>query len=494
MNLKPLCAALIISCLSSPGHASSIQSPDAPQLSDRSQTYDVIRKRINRLISSSGFKPNTLGIWVGDVTEHGREVVFELNSSQSFIPASLSKLVTAAAVLDRLHPSYRYKTELLSEANVTESGILKGNLYLRGGGDPSFVSENMWFLVNELTRTGIKKIEGDIVVDDGRFDRIRIDEDRESVRVDRAYDAPVGAMSMNWNSVNVYVRPGNKAGEPARVFLDPQTPYLKLINQAKTSGAKGARSISVERISEKGFTGDVIRVSGSIPEKSSEIVSYKNISQPDLWSGHNLAVFLRQREMSFAGQVRTGVAPASAQLLAVYESKPLAAIVADMSKFSNNYVAEMLIKNLAAEAGQRPASMSEGMKAISSYLDRVGLKKGEYSFVNAAGFSRQNKMRPAQIGLVLEQMRSNFSSYPEFLTSLPIGGVDGTLKSRMKNSPAERWVRAKTGLLNGVIGLAGYAGRKDGLVKTFVFVYNGSGREDQARLLFDRLAAALVED
>jgi D-alanyl-D-alanine carboxypeptidase/D-alanyl-D-alanine-endopeptidase (penicillin-binding protein 4) len=223
------------------------------------------------------------------------------------------------------------------------------------------------------------------------------------------------------------------------------------------------------------------------------VVFYKSISQPDLWSGNNLIAFLKQRGITVRGQVRRGVAPAKAAALAMYESKPLALIIADMQKFSNNYVAEMLVKNLAAENGVVPATMPAGMSQLEKFLNRIGLKKGDYKFINASGFSRENKMAPEHIGRILEAIREDFSSYPEFLTSLPIGGVDGTLKNRMKNTGAERWVRAKTGLLNGAVALAGYAGLANGTVRSFAFLYNGPGREDQARALFDRMAAALVE-
>jgi serine-type D-Ala-D-Ala carboxypeptidase/endopeptidase (penicillin-binding protein 4) len=103
-------------------------------------------------------------------------------------------------------------------------------------------------------------------------------------------------------------------------------------------------------------------------------------------------------------------------------------------------------------------------------------------------------MTPAQIGRFLERVHADFSMFPEFLSSMPIGEVDGTLRSRMRGSAAERWVRAKTGLLTGVVGLAGYAGRSDGSIVTFAFIYNGSGREDRARALFDRMSALLVEE
>ncbi|MCM2283057.1 MAG: D-alanyl-D-alanine carboxypeptidase/D-alanyl-D-alanine-endopeptidase, partial [Bdellovibrionaceae bacterium] len=242
----------------------------------------AVHARLKQLAERSGFEAKHLGLWVGDKSESGQEIIFSQNGETQFIPASLSKLVTAAAIFHTLHPGYKYKTQLVSDAKLKDGGALAGSLYLKGGGDPSFVSENMWFLVNELTRTGIVTVEGDIVVDDSRFDSIRIGQDRENTRVDRAYDAPIGAMSMNWNSVNVFVRPGAKAGEPARVILDPDTPYLRLVNDATTSAAGKGKSIAVERTSKEGFEGDMIRVTGKISADTNELVFFKSISHPDL--------------------------------------------------------------------------------------------------------------------------------------------------------------------------------------------------------------------
>lgn len=448
--------------------------------------------RLAKIVASSGFKNGDLGLWVGRNTEEGLETLYGHNYDKLFIPASLSKLITLGAVLHELQPGYKYKTQLLSDAAIKD-GVLTGPLYLKGGGDPSFVSENMWFLVNELTRAGVTSVEGDIVVDDSRFDTVRFGTDRQKERVDRAYDAPIGAMSMNWNSVAVYIRPGDKLGDKLKVFVDVMSPYIKVRNETKTVVAGRGQTVSVERNTNK-KNGDEIVVSGAMAIGHPETVFYKSITEPDQFAGSNLVEFLKQRGISVKGAVRAGVTPVQATVLAVAESKPLRAVVADMAKWSNNYVAEMLVKNLAAESGLLPGTMEAGLSRVRSYLESIGFKKDEYEFINAAGFTRENKLSPVQIGRFLETIHGDFTSFPEYLSALPIAGIDGTLRSRMKSSAAERWVRAKTGLLNGVVGLAGFAGRPNGGIVTFAFIYNGGGKEDRARGLFDRLAAALVEE
>lgn len=460
----------------------------------RPNSAQTVGEKIKKALEASGFKNGEVGMWVG-ATEEGKGLAtyFGHNEDKLFIPASLSKLITAGAILHELHPSYKFKTQLFSDAKL-DNGSLNGAIYLKGGGDPSFVSENAWFLVNELTRAGIKSIEGDVVVDDSRYDKIRFGDDRQEERVDRAYDAPVGAMSMNWNSVTTYVRPGDKVGEKAKVFADVMSPYLKVRNETRTAAAGKGKTISVERTKEKGFEGDVVIFSGSIALDHPEVIVYKNISDPEMWTGYNLVEFLRQRGIAVKGKVRSGLVPKEASLLATSESKVLSSVLADMGKWSNNYVAEMLVKEISADGGETPATMAGGMAKVIKYLESSGLKKGEYEFHNAAGFTRKNKITPGQMGRYMEHVHSDFSIFPEYVAALPIAGVDGTLRKRMIGQPAERWVRAKTGLLNGVVGLAGFAGRADSSVLTFVFIYNGSGREDKARAFFDRTASLLVED
>jgi D-alanyl-D-alanine carboxypeptidase/D-alanyl-D-alanine-endopeptidase (penicillin-binding protein 4) len=445
-----------------------------------------LEKRLRNELSSGGVSDSAVSVYVG---LEGNEL-FAINAHKKFIPASVTKLVTAGAFLRKFPPGAKFKTQLASNAKI-QDGSLKGDLYLVGGGDPSFVSENMWYLVNAFLRTGVQKIEGDIVVDDSLFDSLRFDPSRQKERVDRAYDAPVGAMSFNWNSVNIFVRPGAKEGDAATVWADPQNDYVRLVNKVKTTS--GSTSVSAERDDDDKGVGDQVKVTGKIAVGSKEVVIYKNINQPDLWSGYNLKSFLAQRNIQLKGNVRKGVAPANIETLAEYESKPIQDILADMNKFSNNYIAEMIAKNISTQSGKKPGSIEGGMLELKRYMSSVGAPDSEFELYNPSGLTRDNKMSSYALWRVLEDLKNDFQLQPELVSSLPIAGVDGTLKNRMKNSVAERWVRAKTGYLNSTVALAGYAGRRNGDVVSFVFIFNGSVDESKVRLVFDRMAASLVE-
>lgn len=442
----------------------------------------TIKNDLKKSIDKAPGKTSEYSIWVG---QDDGTPVFTVNEATARIPASLTKIFTAGAVLKKIPVHRRFLTEVWAGKNPEESAIC-----LKGGGDPTFVSETMWVLVNNFSRLGVKSIKQGIIVDDTLFDKQYIDPSRESVRVDRAYDAPVSAMSFNWNSINVIVRPGPTVGSPAIVYLDPETKYLRLKANVKTIG-KGRERLSVERKSLKPF-GDLIEITGEYPLGESEKIIYKNISDPALWSGYAFIEFLSQRGIKVAGDVKVAPCPMDFEMVARSESWPLSMVVADMMKFSNNYVAEMLTKHLSNPTPSNPGSLEGGLVKIREIIEESGIEKSDYALINPSGLTRKNQFNAKDMGKFLQFIQRDFQIFPEFLASLPISGQDGTLKSRMPNPPAKGWIRAKTGMLNGAIGLAGFAGRQSGEVITFVFIYNGTTDTYKVRDFFDQIAEVLV--
>lgn len=449
---------------------------------------------LKKAIKASGIKSEALGIYVSIGEKNNTTTVYENNPAKEMIPASLSKIITAGAALSELRPGTRFTTELATAGSV-ENNVLKGDLYLIGGGDSGFVSESMWNLVNEFYRNQIHIIEGDLVVDDTWFDQIRQDPSREESDVDRAYNSPIGAMSFNWNSVNVFVRPAAKKGQRPQVFVDPQNNYIRVINDARTVEGNKSISIQVKRVTnpDKTFKGNTIRVTGGMPLGADEKVFYRSITEPEIWSGYNLRAFLERRGIEVTGTVRKGTFPQGVKkVLADVESHSVEKMVKDMMKFSNNYVAEMLVKQISATRGTPPGSIPDGMNRVRQFLADNGVAEG-ITIENPSGLTRKNKFRPKALHDFLISMRGHFDIFAENLSSYPLAGVDGTLEKRMRDTPAEGWVRAKTGLLSGVIGLAGFAGRRDGQTYNFVFLFNGApGKVWAARDLFDQLAVILA--
>ena len=449
-----------------------------------------LQQTIENLVQKSRISKDKLGIVIGYSGE-AHDSIYNLNGQKKMIPASLTKIVTAAVALEKLPIGHKFTTELLSEGS-TQDGVLKGDLYLKGGGDSSFVSESMWNLVNSFSRTEVKIIEGDLVVDDTHFDSIRYDAGRDPARNDEPYDAPIGAMLFNWSSVSVFVRPHSELGQPAKVFLDPQTEYLRVVNKTKTvKGQRNSLAFSRRPSSDKNFIEEII-VTGEIGSDSREVNDYRSITQPDLWAAYNLKEFLRQRGIEVKGQIRAGTTPKSARVLAENKSKPVADQVRDMMKYSNNTVAEMLTKNISAANKKVPATMDDGLSVMRAHLQSFGVK--DFELTSPSGLSRRNLFLPNDIFKVLSHLKQNFKVFPEFLASFPIMGIDGTLKKKRDDTPSYARVRAKTGFLTGVAGLAGYLGRDDEKQITFVFIYNGEFAESaRARDLFDFILDRLAQ-
>lgn len=475
MRLK-LCSSFILVVISFFSFLSLVSAKTQKQKNTNSDIE--LSKKITQIFSAISDSKNNLGVVIADGIDED-DFQFTLNSHNKLIPASVSKVLTSAAVLKAIPPGTKLKTQLYYDGK---------NLYLKGGGDPGFVSETMWFLVNHFTRNEIKKVTGEIIVDDSLFDKERFDSSRQKVRVDRAYDAPTGAMSFNWNSINVFIRPGDSVGTKAKVFLDPESDYAQLKSEVKTVDGS-TQDLFVDR--EETKNGDLIIVRGKIGIKAKEAVVFKNITKPDLWAGQQLKAFLKQRGVTVEGNVSNGKVPDSARLVAEAESKPIELLLADMNKFSNNYVAEMLTKNIAA-LKKSPGTIVDGVAQINEYLKSNRAVESEYHIVNPSGLTRENKLSAWVLFTTLWDLHSHLKTSPEFLNSLPIAGIDGTLKKRMKGSQAEGWVRAKTGYLDDVVSLAGYAGTPKGKVYTFSMIYNGKTDEAKVRATFDRVLEELV--
>lgn len=426
---------------------------------------------VDQVIANSRIPKQHFGLWI-----QGPDKKYALNDDTLFIPASLSKIPTAGAALAELGTEFQFETKVWYTGQI-QDGTLNGDLFLEGGGDPAVVSETYWVIINELKRSGIRRITGQFYVDDTKYDQMRFSDSRQSRRVDRAYDAPIGALSFNWNSVNVFVRPGVKEGDAAQVFADPENEYITLKNFCKTSN-KTAIIVERKTVGNK----DIIEVHGKIAKGDKEQVFYKSIAFPDFWAGYNFKAFLNNQGVVYTGTVDRKPVPPAATLLVTYKSKPFLEIVSDMAKFSNNYVAEMLTKALATN---KPATLVSGVEHIQKWLEKMGWKKGQYVFENPSGFSNDNKFKPRDLGELLVKIKQDFAMSPEFTVSLPISGIDGTLKKRLKDMKGE--VRAKTGYLNGVIGLAGYF-EKNGQIYTFAFMYNGPEKYDsKVRDVFDQI-------
>jgi serine-type D-Ala-D-Ala carboxypeptidase/endopeptidase (penicillin-binding protein 4) len=428
-----------------------------------------LKKIINGILPE-GKKDIDQGIIVSSMQTG--EVLFERNADQLLVPASVNKVLTSYAALKKLKPNGTFKTTVFI-TGVLKEGRLAGDLYLKGGGDPSLVSERMWMLVNELRRSGIKSVTGNIVVDPTYFDEEKTPDSRPKYLKDQAYNAPVGALSFNFNTTTVYVRPGEQPGMPPTVYTDPANSYIDIVNQGKTGPAGSKNTLAANRTEYvKGDIGDTVLLRGTIPVDHAELRFYRNIVNPALYTGHMFKTFMDELGIKAAGNVVEGSVPSDAKEILEFDSQPMWQVVWGMNKFSNNFVADQVMKKLGAESWGAPGTMTKGLAALQDSLEDIGISRKDYQVSDGSGLTRATKLTARQVLRVLSAAYHDMSVSSEFMASLGIAGEDGTLKRRFPSSNGNFILRAKTGTLDGVSALAGYVTSEDKENMGFVIILN----------------------
>jgi D-alanyl-D-alanine carboxypeptidase/D-alanyl-D-alanine-endopeptidase (penicillin-binding protein 4) len=461
----------------------------APVIPDKPAEREAwLKSRIDEILGLPSLASATVSVAVVEV-DTGR-MLYGHNDGALLNPASNVKLVTTAAALAELGPEYRFKTVLMGEG--VKGGVVEGNLYLRGFGDPALVGEDLWKMASDVAARGIKKIAGDVVVDDTFFDAERIGPGFEQKQEDAPFRAPSGAVSLNYNACAILVLPGKKPGDAARVLVDPASPYFTVVNEA-TTVASGRAGLTVETREADGHT--EIHVSGTVRAGESGHTERRRIAHPDLYAGYTLRELLARRGIQVAGKVTTGQAPTSARILATHYSHPLGVIVRDVNKSSNNFMAEQVLKTVGAELGGKPGTWAKGVEGVGRFLETLGVGKSAYKMTNGSGLYDSNRFSATQMVVILRSAYRDFRFAADFVGSLALAGADGTIGHRMAGSPAERYVRAKTGTLSGVSCLSGYAGAPGRLPLAFSILMNdlGEAGTQEARRAQDAIAETLVQ-
>ncbi|MEM7412989.1 MAG: D-alanyl-D-alanine carboxypeptidase/D-alanyl-D-alanine-endopeptidase [Myxococcota bacterium] len=437
---------------------------------------------LERSLSARALKGAELAVLVVDDAD-GR-VVFERHPDRALVPASNFKILTALAALRVFGPTHRFVTEAISEGPPDASGTLR-NLYVRGGGDPGLTSEDYWRLAADLRRAGVRRVSGDLVIDDTLFDAERWHPSWLPVSA-RAYHAPVGALMANYGAFAVQVGAGDAEGDPVRITVDPPVPFLRISNQAKTRGSRS--KLVVDRRARKG--GEEVVVGGRWP-RGREKTFHRSVLDPGSYAASVLRLQLEAVGIEVAGTTRRAVVPENAETIVEFEGRPVSDVVRRFLKYSNNPMGEALVKSMAVADSGAPGTWSAGTAVLRSELAAMGLPLDGLVITDGSGLSYQNRASPRLFVEALRRGRRSFLYGAEFVSGLPIGGNDGTLAKRAEE--ADHWVRAKTGLLTRVTGLSGLARRADGRTLVFSILVNGfqTGAQD-AMDAVDGFAAALV--
>ncbi len=457
--------------------------------------------RLDQLLLQPPLVRASVGIYVERQSD-GR-VIYARGADRLLIPASNQKILTALATLERFGPAHRFSTRIWAPRSIDGEGMVS-ELLLEGGGDPVMNSEDWWRLAADLRRAGLRGVQGDLRVDDTLFDGPGWHPSWGRVTA-RAYHAPVGALTANYGTFFVSVWPQTTPGLAALVDIDPPVAYLRLRNRARTVSAKAEAKLTVDRIAGRRAEGpaeEVVRVAGAVRKGDPVDRFPRSVLDPGLYAGSVLVYQLRANGIDLDGEVRR--APRRDEELQLILDRPgrtISEAVALCLKYSNNSIAEILVKHLSAwegvVPGERPARQGDwvsGIRALRNELARLGVDLGGATLVDGSGLSMQNRLTPRMLVRALRVGRESFRSGPEFVASLPIAETDGTLEKRLRGGRGR--IRAKTGLLSdaAVTALSGYAERADGEVLIFSILVNGySGASGVAMDSVDRLAETLLD-
>jgi D-alanyl-D-alanine carboxypeptidase/D-alanyl-D-alanine-endopeptidase (penicillin-binding protein 4) len=410
----------------------------------------------------------------------------ELNPTEPRAPASTMKLLPTWAALDLLGPAYTWKTRAWSDVPVAR-GVLKGNLYLQGGGDPFLTIERWWRFVSDLRQTGLRVIEGDIVVDQTRFTALAERPEDFDGKFWRTYNVLPDPMLVNLHSSEFTIRPSDD-GHGIDITIQPYPEGLELENQVRLIAGRCvgknnrvAYTIEPERPWHVVATG---RLATSCGPQTQRLA----IMEPAQYAWGTFVTLWRQLGGQFRGEMLRAPTPPAARLLLTHESQPLAEIVRVTNKYSSNMMARSLVLAIAAEMSGIPATTASGEAAIKDWLKTRGLEFPELVIGNGSGLSRDARISADSMARVLRgAWRDRYG--PEFLTSLALGGLDGTLEKRFAGLDDPSRIRMKTGTLKDVSAIAGFVtGRSGRTYAVVVFVnspgaQNGSGEAIQAAVI-----------
>lgn len=425
----------------------------------------------------------SLSVYVEDLASG--DIVLNWQANVPRNPASTIKLLTTLVALDLLGPAYTWKTEVYALGDI-EDGRLQGDLLIKGYGDPFLVTERVWQLLREVRRAGIHEISGDLLIDDSHFDIHDEDPaafDRQPLR---AYNVVPNALLMNFKVVRYWFEPNHDANT-VRVWVDPALANLSIENQLslETGRCRGyQRGISISA----NLAIDEMTFSGKFPS------GCKRYALDRTALSHNEFVFglftslWRESGGVFDGSWRNAIAPVDVEPVVEFRSLPLANVIARVNKHSNNVMARQILHTLSAEVLGSPGSEEGGGKVVRDWLESSGLHFSKLAFDNGAGLSRDARISAQDLGSMLRfAWRQPYM--PEYLASLSLSGLDGTLSRRFRDQTLLGKAHLKTGSMDHVTAVAGYlqsrSGRRFAVVamQNYTDIHRGPGEEVQEALL-----------
>jgi D-alanyl-D-alanine carboxypeptidase/D-alanyl-D-alanine-endopeptidase (penicillin-binding protein 4) len=457
-----------------------------------------------------GTMPANKGEWgLLIVDAESGETLYEQNADKYFVPASNMKLFTTALALAKLGPEYRFRTTLETRGTISSEGVLSGDVVLLGRGDPNLSNRKFPYelkeefdgprekalveLADALVAKGVKEISGDVIGDDSYFPRERYPNGWEIDDMVWEYGAAISAIVVDDNTVALSLTPGEQAGNAVQAAVTPATPDFTVENDVVTSAADVKPDLTLTR--EPGS--HLVVVKGSLPAKSAPRKLVLSIEEPAQHAAALLKRLLEERGIKVAGSARAlhdHAEPGGDPIvLAEHVSVPLGDAVKLINKISQNLHTEMLLRTVARQNGVW-AKPEDLVKVASDFYSVAGIAPDDVIQSDASGLSRRDLVTPRAIVTLLSfaQKQSWFATY---YASLPVAGVDGTLEDRMKNTPAAGRIHAKTGSVEHVRTLSGFAETVSGRRVIFSFLSNNQGgKSHEAADALTGLCVAMLEE
>lgn len=477
-------AAVVALAFSAPSSAVRADAPEKGTESAPKAGGKSIQAAIISFVGDRRFASAKIGVAVVDV-ESGRTVA---GHEEHLVvnPASNAKLYTAAAALALHGHQYRYRTALVGKIEGQE---VVGSLGIRGDGDPSLESRDLWAMAHELHEKGVRRITGDIVVDHKFFDDETTPPAFEQQPDEWApFRAPVCAVAINENTIRMGVRP-TEDGKPAAAWFEPSG--FVDVDGAIVTGGSGADSIRLDLAGK----GDRLsaKLGGKIGKDAGVVHFTRRVEDPRLLAGFVMRDVLQSVGIRFGGKVVRG--PSKGAPLVVHHSDPLGVLLHALGKSSDNFYAEMVFKSLGPSAWGKKASSADAAKTVAKWVKDVGAMDGGVKIVNGSGLFDSNRVTASSLARLLRVAALDPNIASDFQSQLAVGGVDGTLRGRFRDTDFRRRVRAKTGTLNDVASLSGYVygAHRGAPIYAFSIVANGvDGKVAAARAGTDAVVREIV--
>jgi serine-type D-Ala-D-Ala carboxypeptidase/endopeptidase (penicillin-binding protein 4) len=424
--------------------------------------------RVQQVITAEGVPGSSVSLVIRDV--QSGQTLLDANPSIARSPASTMKVLTTWSALAALGPNHRWHTRAYATGPIV-NGRLAGDLVIVGDGDPGLTAEHWWRFARQLRSTGLSSIDGDIILDRGLYKPQAEDPDEFDGKGYRTYNVLPDALLVNLQSAEFHVTVEN--GE-AHVMVDPAPANLLVDNRVKAI-SHGCPEGHWLRFTSVDADPLHIAIDGSIGPACPGYAQRSIMTAPEYAFG-TFATYWRSLGGRFDGSLRLAPKPPKATLVTDLESDSLAEIVRNTNKWSSNAMARMLLLSLANDRLGPPVGADDGERALTEFLATRGLSLPELVVDNGSGLSRLARISAQSMSDVLAAAFHD-RYFPEFVSSLPIGGQDGTLRKRFVDLAADARIRMKTGHLAGVAAVAGYVTARSGRILSVVVMVNAPGAE-----------------